>query len=351
MNSPSPPPFSVEEGVLAERLNRPLQIGNRSLIGRLALAPMTQVGNVAHRELISRFGGCGLLFSEMCTAKTVPTENPRISPFFRWRDEERHQLSIQIVGEDPVVMAAAARRIRDEGLFGVDLNFGCSVSAITCRRIGAALLKDPRTAATIVKAVRKAVDIPVTVKYRTGWRDDPAPAVDMARRFEEAGADALTFHPRVAPDRRSRPPRWEYIAQVKSAVTIPVFGNGDVFTAEDCREMLETTGCDGVAVGRMAIARPWLFAQWCKDYRPSAGIFGETAADLQRLLEQHFDPRRALQRMKKFCYYYSANFRFGHTLFSAVQNAPDMAAIGQALQAFFASPPEVNRRPNLNFFR
>jgi nifR3 family TIM-barrel protein len=287
----------------------------------------------------------------MCTAKTIPTENPRVSPYFRWREAERDRLSIQIAGENPEVMAAAACRIRDEGLFGVDINFGCSVSAITCRRIGAALLKDPAAAEAIVRAVRKAVDIPVTVKYRTGWRDDPAPAVEMARRFEQAGADALTFHPRVAPDRRSRPPRWEYIAHVKSAVTIPVFGNGDVFTAEDCRKMLECTGCDGVAVGRMAVARPWIFAQWCRGYRPSADIFAEAAFGLMRLLPVHFDPRRALRRMKKFCYYFSANFRFGHLLFSRVQNASGMADIERALKAFFDTPPETNRRPNLNFFR
>lgn len=342
---------SDREDTLAGLLNRPLRIGNRTLEGRLVLAPMAQVGNVAHRELISRYGGCAWMVSEMCTARSVPTENSSVSPFFRWREAERDRLSIQIVGDDPGVMAAAARRIRDEGLFGVDLNFGCSASAITCRRIGAALLLDPPAAEAVVAAVRKAVDIPVTVKYRTGWRDDPAPAVDMARRFEQAGADALIFHPRVAPDRRSRPPRWAYIAEVTSGVSIPVFGNGDVFTPGDCRKMLETTGCDGVAVGRMAAARPWLFAQWRKGFRPPETVFSEAAFTLKRLLERHFDPRRALGRMKKFCYYYAANFRFGHELYAAVQNAPDMEAIHRALERFFETPAETNRRPNMNFFR
>jgi nifR3 family TIM-barrel protein len=336
---------------LAGRLNRPMAIGRRILHKRLVLAPMSQVGNVAFRELLAGFGGYGLLFSEMCSAGALPIENRRVSPCFRWRDEERDRLSVQIAGAEPAVMAEAARRIAGEGLFGVDINFGCSVSALTCRRFGAALLKEPDRAAAIVEAVRKAVDIPVTVKFRTGWQDDPAPAVAMARRFEEAGADALTFHPRVAPDRRSRPPRWAYIGRVVQAVSIPVFGNGDVFTAGDCLRMLETTGCAGVAVGRMAAARPWLFAEWTEGFRAGEGMHRHCAFRLADLLERHYDARRALVRMKKFLSYFSAGFRFGHQLWSAVQNLQEMGALRDRLEAFLGEPQEMNRRPNLNLFR
>jgi nifR3 family TIM-barrel protein len=336
---------------LAGRLNRPLNLGPRTLDKRLVLAPMTQVGNVAFRELLAEFGGYGLLFSEMCSAGALPIENRRVSPCFRWLDEERDRLSFQITGAEPSVMAKAARRIAGEGLFGVDINFGCSVSALTCRRLGAALLKEPDRAAAIVEAVRKAVEVPVTVKFRTGWEDDPAPAVAMARRFEEAGADALTFHPRVAPDRRSRPPRWAYIGRVVEAVSIPVFGNGDVFTAGDCLRMLKTTGCAGVAVGRMAAARPWLFAEWTEGFQAREGMHRHCAFRLADLLERHYDARRATGRMKKFLYYFSAGFRFGHQLWSGVQNLPDMGSIRDRMQAFFRDPQETNRRPNLNFFR
>ena len=120
-------------------------------------------------------------------------------------------------------MALAARRIESEGFFGVDLNFGCSVAAICKKGAGAALLKTPDRAVEIVEAVRRSVSCPLFVKYRTGWEDDPAFAVSMGRAFEAAGADALTFHPRVAPDRRSRAPKWEIIGRVKAAVDIPVF--------------------------------------------------------------------------------------------------------------------------------
>ena len=218
---------------LAAYLNQPLRIGGKTIPKRLVFAPMTYLGHAAFRELLSGFGGFGLLFSEMCSAKTIPTENRHVSAFFKWRDEELPLLVCQILGSEPERMAEAARRIEAEGFFGVDVNFGCANSTICRRSCGAAVLKTPDLAGVIVERIRKAVALPVLVKFRTGWQDRPEAAVAMARRFEEAGADAVTFHPRVAPDRRARPPRWEYIGLVKQALKIPVFGNGDVFDADD----------------------------------------------------------------------------------------------------------------------
>jgi nifR3 family TIM-barrel protein len=336
---------------LAEYLSQPLKIGNKSIKKRLVLAPMTFLGHIAFRELVSRYGGYGLLFSEMCSAKKIPNENRFISSYFRWRDEERPWLVCQIFGADPLNMAEAARRIEEEGLFGVDINFGCSDAAVCCRNCGAALLKDPDLAAAIVAQVRKSVSFPLTVKFRTGWHDDPIIAVQLARRFEDAGADALTFHPRVAPDRRSRAPKWEYIGMVKQAVTIPVFGNGDVFDRNDCRRMLNQTGCDGVALGRMAIARPWIFAELADNLPTSPEMFPDAAFQLVRLLEIHYDPVKAIKRFKRFAFYFSANFRFGHTLYTGILNAGDMQEVGAVLCRFFEKPPDVGSRPNMNFFQ
>ncbi len=335
---------------LAEYLSQHLKIGNKSIEKRLVLAPLTFIGNIAFRDLLSQYGGYGLLFSEMCSAKAVPHENRFVSPCFRWRDEERSQLVCQIFGADPLAMAEAARRIESEGLFGVDINFGCSNTTICRRNCGAALLKEPDLAAAIVAEVRGAVSFPVTVKFRTGWRDDPVIAVGLAKRFEDAGADALTFHPRVAPDRRSRPPKWAYIGMVKRGVNIPVFGNGDVFDRDDCRRMIQETGCDGVALGRMAVARPWIFAELTENIRRGPEIYLDTAIQLARLLEIHYDPVQAIKRFKRFAFYYSANFRYGHSLYSRILKAGDMQEVVTCLQRFFEQAPDLFLRPNMNFF-
>ncbi len=336
---------------LVDLLNQPLAIGNASIEKRLVMAPMAFLGNVAFRELVQQFGGYGLLFTEMCSAKRIPQENRYRSTYFRWRDAELSHLVCQIFGADPASMVRAAQRIEAEKFFGVDINFGCSDVSICRQKCGAAILKTPDLAAKIVSEIRKAVSIPLFVKYRIGWQDNPHTAVDMARRFEDAGADALTFHPRVAPDRRARPPKWEYIGKVKQAVTIPVFGNGDVFDQTDCLNMMMTTGCDGVAIGRMAIARPWLFAEWTEGYRCGSEIYLDSALRLAELLEAHFDEPRALRRFKKFGFYFSASFKYGHTLCCTIQKAENMTEAKNYLHQFFERPLETVSRPNLNFFK
>jgi nifR3 family TIM-barrel protein len=336
---------------LSAYLRQPLSIGSRTIRSRLVLAPMTFLGHVAFRELVSQYGGCGLLFSEMCSAKAIPHENRFVSPYFRWRDAERAGLAIQIFGNDPVVMALAARRIEAEGLFGVDINFGCADGAICRQNCGAALLKDPDLAGAIVSAVREAVAFPLTVKFRIGWQDDPQTTVQLAKRFEAAGADALVFHPRVAPDRRSRPARWEYIALVKRAVEIPVLGNGDVFDRTGCLNMIRQTGCDGVAIGRMAVARPWIFAEWTEGMKPGADIFYQSAVELMALLQKHYEPSAAIRRFRRFAFYFTANFRFGHTLYSQITAAGNFPALEAILSRFFSCEPDILTTPNMNYFK
>lgn len=336
---------------IKQRINTPLRIGNRTIANRLILAPMSGLTHMAFRELVSRYGGCGLLYTEMCSARTVPTENRYVSPVFRWRDVELPELVCQIFGSDPATMAAAAKRIEAEGFFGVDLNFGCSVAAICKRNCGAALLKNPELAVEIVEAVRKAVSIPLIVKFRTGWEDRADKAVEFAHRFEEAGADALIFHPRVAPDRRSRPPRWKYITLVKQAVSIPVFGNGEVFSESDCERMLSTTGCDGIALGRIAVAKPWIFAQWTDGFEPDADICRNAAKQMLALLLTHFETIVAIRKFKKMSMYMAALFKYGHVFSKKICNAADAAGIEAAVDAFFDGMPELTERPNMNLFR
>ncbi len=331
-------------------ISLPLTVGPSVVPSRLALAPMAGLGHVAMREVVAGFGGYGFMVTEMCNARAVPQENRRLSPVFRWRDEEAVSLVCQIFGGEPGEMAAAARRIEAEGLLGVDINMGCSVSAICKKGYGAALLKDPQRAVAIVRAVREAVRCPVMVKFRSGWENSPDLAVDLARRFEDAGADLLTFHPRVAPDRRSRPPRWEHIRAVAGAVSIPVFGNGNVFCAADCARMLGDTGCAGVSIGRMAIARPWIFAELAGTFEPDEDVFLRTALAVIEAMWRHYEPPRAIKMYKKFAPYLAANFVFGHSLWPALVRGETREDMADNAVRVLGPRPQVASTPNAFLF-
>lgn len=337
-----------DKQALITLLNQPLSIGDKPVKNRLWLAPMAGLGHVAYRDVLDDFGGCGLTFTEMCSAKAVPTENRAVSPVFRWRDEELPHLVCQIVGGTPDELIPAARRVEDEGFFGVDINMGCSASGIVKRNLGAALLREPAVALAAVESVRKEVSIPVFVKFRTGWTPDIEPAVALARQFESAGVDCLVFHPRVAPDKRTRPPVIDHIRAIKEAVSIPVFGNGDVVTPEDCLSMHERTGCDGVSVGRMAVARPWLFREWTSDFTPPDTCFREYALSFADALDTYYDAGRALKRYKLFTVYFAANFTYGHSLQSKFLGAKSMDAIRAVVRAHVKPGMQLAKRPNMN---
>jgi nifR3 family TIM-barrel protein len=327
-----------------------LTVGSTVLPANAVLAPMAGLGHVAFREVLAGYGGYGFMVTEMCNARAVPKENRHVSPVFRWRDEEASRLVCQIFGGEAEVMARAARRIEAEGLFGVDINMGCSVSSICKKGYGAALLKDPRRAVAIVRAVREAVACPVMVKYRTGWENSEDLAVDLARRFEDAGADLLTFHPRVAPDRRSRPPRWEHIRAVARSVTIPVLGNGNIFSAADCARMLAETGCAGVSIGRMAVARPWIFAEWSGGVVAGEDMFLRTALRLIESIWRHFEPARAIKMYKKYAVYLAANFVYGHSLWPGLVRGETREAMEENAQRILGGRPQVASTPNAFLF-
>ncbi|WP_243544717.1 tRNA dihydrouridine synthase [Pseudodesulfovibrio tunisiensis] len=343
--------FETIDPELVAQLARPLKIRGRQVANRLWLAPMAGLGHVAFREVLDGYGGCGLLFTEMCTARGLPTEKPSRSSVFRWREEELPRLVCQLMGGDPREMAEAAKRVEREGFFGVDVNMGCSVSGVVKRHAGADLLRHPDRAEAVVRAIREAVDIPMFVKFRTGWDSDPSGAVALARRFQEIGVDCLVFHPRVAPDRRTRPPELEHIRLVREAVDIPVIGNGNVCLPDDCARMLEATGCHGVSIGRMAVARPWLFAEWTGLGVPeSDNPYLDLGLRVCDSLERHYDPTRAIKLYRKFLIYYAANFAYGHSLLSRLGKGTTMGAMRENLCELVRPDMSISRRPNALLF-
>lgn len=327
-----------------------IKIGGKILENRLFLAPLAGLGHVALRELIAEFGGAGLLFTGMCNARAVPHENPEVSHVFRFRQEELPSLVCQIFGSDPLDMGKAAQRIEKEGFFGVDLNFGCSVTAICKKGYGAALLKTPDLAAKIVEQVKNAVSVPVFAKFRIGWEENIAMVESIAKKFENAGADLLVFHPRISPDRRTRPPKWDYIKIVKNAVNIPVFGNGNVLTHADMERMVAETSCDGVSIGRLAVAKPWIFAKWTGKLKKYDNIYHHTAIRMTDLLLKHYGEFIGVKFFKKWAPYFSANFKFSHSINKRLINNTNMEEVRKSIDEIFQNPPEVTKQPNQNFF-
>ncbi len=333
---------------VSEFLRRPLRIRNRVLANRLMLAPMVGLTHIAFREVLERFASPALLSMEMCSAKSLPSERPDLSRIFRWRKGEQSRLVCQLVGSEPAVMAAAARRVEEEGFWGVDINMGCSVSAICRQGSGAALLRDTRKALAVVEAVRAAVDIPVSVKFRLGWEDCPLDLPVFCRALESAGADWLVFHPRQAPDRRTRPLKHGFFAQVKEAVGIPVFGNGDIVDASSAQEILGS-GCDGLAIGRMAIACPWIFSRLLGLDVPDDNNFYQYAKSLLTELEMFFPPNRAMRLYKMAIRYVAANFVFGHQVYTTLVKGSSCADFHANLQCLVPTPAQGSL-PNIFLF-
>jgi tRNA-dihydrouridine synthase B len=222
----------------------------------LVLAPMEDVTNLAFRLIAKRIARPGLMFTEFVSAMAIKYGAIKTLRKMRIHPEER-PLGIQIFGGEPEVMADTARIAEEMGADIVDINMGCWVPKVCKTGSGAALLKDPELAAQIVSAVVKAVKIPVTVKVRAGWDWSLFAAPELARRFQDAGAQMITLHARFAKQGFEGEADWRLIQQMREAVQVPLIGNGDVKTPDDAQRMLRETGCDGVMVGRAAISNPW----------------------------------------------------------------------------------------------
>lgn len=241
---------------------RALKIGPIAVDPPVVLAPMAGVTNVAFRRLCRSYGG-GLFVSEMVMARALVAHDTKTARMVAFGPDDPVR-SVQLYGVDPTVMHAAVRHLVDDlGVEHVDLNFGCPAPKVTRKGGGAAVPAHPVLFSNIVRAaVRAAGTVPVTVKMRRGLDEANLTVLDAARRAEDEGTAAVTLHARTAEQLYSGQADWRAIAELKAAITsIPVLGNGDIWTAADARRMVHETGCDGVVVGRGCMGRPWLFRE------------------------------------------------------------------------------------------
>jgi len=243
----------------------PLAIGSLRLPSAMILAPLAGHTDLPFR-LLCRESGAALCVSEMVSCHGLLFAQQKTRDLLRTVPEER-PFAVQLFGGDPELMARAAALVAALPVDLIDINMGCPVRKVVKKGYGAALMKDMQRAEAIIRAVRAQVSLPVTVKFRSGWTSDQIIAPEFAAMAESAGAAAVVVHGRTWAQGFGGKADWEVIGEVKQKVSIPVIGNGDVLTRADALAMMAATGCDGVMVGRGALANPWLFGP---DERPSS---------------------------------------------------------------------------------
>jgi nifR3 family TIM-barrel protein len=309
------------------------------------LAPLAGISNLPFR-LIARSLGCALAYTEMISANGLIRKTAKTFEYLKTCADD-HLLGAQVFGADPEIVAQASRIIADNGADLIDINMGCPVKKVIKTGSGAILMKDPDLVARIVTSVKKAVQIPVTVKIRSGWRGGSINAVEIARIAEDSGADAITIHGRTADQGYSGKADWKIIAEVKKAVKIPVIGNGDIWHPQDAVKMLRETSCDAVMVGRGALGNPWIFKgiiQACsgqmENYLPSLDQRQKMIKNHWEMEAQFLGSKLADKRFRKHLLWYTKGLEGASRFRQLAGKLKDGEAILNELNEYFQSVRE-----------
>jgi tRNA-dihydrouridine synthase B len=355
---------------LMARVPASIEIGGVLVAPATVLAPMAGVTDTVFRRFIrnasvfsgqeggdarqlveapisNQQSGCGLIMTEFTSADGLSRMRESKRKRYLSYDEDEHPISAQLFGSDPVTLAEAAKIVEDAGFDMVDLNLGCPAKRVVSCNGGSGLLRDLPHIGTIFERVRAAVRIPFTVKFRMGWSDQHIVCVPLARLAQESGLNAVALHARTREQGYSGQARWEYIAAVKDAISIPVIGNGDIRTPEDACTMVAETACDAVMIGRAAPANPWIFRQIAQ-YTAFGCYDQPTPMDRYRMIRDYFvmlmeeteEPAAIGGRMKQFASWFTHGVPGGAILRKSIYEAKSGTAVLAAVDVFFAAQPE-----------
>ncbi len=300
---------------------------------------MVGLSHSALRSLVQEAGGVGLLYTEMLSAKRLPHDNENYSPLLV-RSEGEYPLFYQIFTSSHLDIGAAVEKLHRLGAQGIDLNLGCPAPLVKRQKAGVSLAEDREQLKKVLHVLRKATELPISVKIRLGNTAESTVLRGFCRFMQDEGVDLITIHARLNGEKFCRKPRWAAIGEIKDAVSVPIFANGGIFTVEDARKCLAISAADGLMVGRGAGENPSLCSEIAQN------VYGErvgrqnTRSEIYfkfiNLLEERFVPERRLGRLKQFTSYFSAPFPFGHHLASAIQSCRSIEQAREKAQGFFA---------------
>lgn len=318
-----------------------IQIGNVALDNQLILAPMAGVSDLPFR-LLCREKGAGLVCMEMVSAKAIYYNNKNTQELMEIHPSEK-PVSLQLFGSDPVIISEMAKRIEDRPFDILDLNMGCPVPKVVNNGEGSALMKDPALVEKIITQTVKAIKKPVTIKIRKGFSEQTVNAVEIAKIAEGCGAAAVAVHGRTREQYYTGVADWDIIRQVKEAVSIPVFGNGDVTDALSAQAMLLETGCDGVMIGRAARGNPWIFSEIDHYLKTGEKAPAKTYEEVREVILRHAKMEleykgeyTAVREMRKHIAWYTAGYPNSAALRREINTMESFEQLEEAVRNIFS---------------